>query len=554
MNSSSLKIIPLGGVMEIGKSMFVYEYKNSIIVVDSGLMFPNEDMLGVDIVIPDITYLIENKKKIEGIFLTHGHEDHIGAIPYVLKQLNVPVYGTALTLGFVSNKLEEHKLLNKAKLYEVSAGDVLDAGAFEIEYLQVAHSIPDTCALVIRTDLGTVVHTSDFKLDAEAVNGYTVDLERLSEISKENVIALMCDTTNVERPGNTRSEKIVGENLERIIGEAPGRVMIAAFASNIHRVQQVVDICEKLGKKIGIFGRSMVSNCRIAEVLGYLKFPEDIRVDQSEMDSCPPDKLVIITTGSQGEPLSALSKIAAEEHKFIDIREGDTVIISATPIPGNESYIIKTINRLFRLGANVIYSPLEEIHVSGHANQEDIRLISNVLKPKNYFSVHGEWRHFYQFKKFMMGMGINEKNIIGLNIGDVFEFNKKFSGVTGKVQAGSVLVDGIGVGDVEDVVLRDRRHLAEDGVLLAVMSVDMNSKEIISAPEIIARGVIKEELYDKMFTPLTERIVERVEALFKENYVENLETIKSAVKKTSSKYVYEKTHRRPLIVPIVLEV
>ena len=552
---NKLKIIPLGGVMEIGKTLWCYEYNDNIIIVDCGLMFPNEDMPGVDVVIPDMSYLVENKDRILGVFLTHGHEDHIGAVPYLLKQINVPIYGTALTLGFVSGKLDEHNLLNTAELYEVSAGDVLQVGDFEIEYFQVAHSIPDTCALIIRTPLGVIVHTSDFKFDDDAVNGYTIDFDRLKEISKENIIALMCDTTNIEKPGRTKSEKVVGESLERIINEAPGRVLIATFASNIHRVQQVVDICEKLGKKIGIFGRSMISNCRIAEVLGYLKFPENIRIDESTIDDYEENKIVIMTTGSQGEPLSALSKIAAEEHKFIDIVKGDTVIISATPIPGNESYIIKTINRLFRLGANVIYAPLDEVHCSGHANQEDVRDIVNILKPQKYFAVHGEWRHYKQFKKFLSEMGVNSEDIIGLTLGDVYEFTDMYEpGISDKVKAGSVFVDGIGVGDVETGVLRDRKHLAEDGVLLATVTVDLNAKEIVNNCEIIARGVIKEELYNKLFSPLEEKIDSAVEDFFIENDKDDIDTLRSKVKKVSAKYIYEKTHRRPVVMPVVIEV
>ena len=552
---NKLHIIPLGGVMEIGKTLWCYEYNDDIIVVDCGLMFPNEDMPGVDVVIPDMSYLVENKERIRGVFLTHGHEDHIGAVPYLLKLMNVPIYGTALTLGFVSNKLEEHNLLNTAELYEVEAGDVLSVGPFEIEYFQVAHSIPDTCALIIRTPLGVVVHTSDFKFDEDAVNGYTIDFDRLNEIAKENIIALMCDTTNIEKPGRTKSEKVVGEALEKIIKDAPGRVMIATFASNIHRVQQVVDICEKLGKKIGIFGRSMISNCRIATVLGYLKIPDNIRIDESELADYPEDRVVIMTTGSQGEPLSALSKIAAEEHKFIDIVKGDTVIISATPIPGNESYIIKTINRLFRLGADVIYYPLADIHVSGHANQEDVRDIVRILKPRKYFAVHGEWRHYKHFKSFLTDMGVNKDDVIGLTLGDVYEFNDETDpGVVDKVKAGSVLVDGIGVGDVEIGVLRDRKHLAEDGVVLATVTVDLNTKEIINNCEIIARGVIKDELYNKLFDPLAEKVDDAVEDFFIDNDKDDIDSLRSIVKKVSAKYIYEKTHRRPVVVPVVIEV
>lgn len=549
-----LAIVPLGGVMEIGKNMTCYIYADSIIVVDSGLMFPNEEMLGVDIVIPDISFLEENRDKIKGIFLTHGHEDHIGALPYVLKKINVPVYGTALTLGFVANKLEEHKILSKTELYEVSAGDVLDAGDFEIEYFQVAHSIPDTCGLVIRTPLGSIVQTADFKFDADAVNGYTVDLARLAEIGKENIIAFLCDATNSDKPGRTKSEKGVGDTLDRIIHEAPSRVILAAFASNIHRVQQVVDIAEKYGKKVAIIGRSMVANSRIAGVLGYLKIPEGIQVALNELDSVAPEDLVVITTGSQGEPLSALSKMAAEEHRYVDICHGDTVIISANPIPGNESYILKTINRLFSLGANVIYSPLENIHVSGHANQEDIKLMMNFLKPKNIIPVHGEWRHFAQFKDLAIEMGIDKSRIFGMTIGDVLEIGETGNAViTDKVTAGSVMVDGIGVGDVEDVVLRDRLHLATDGVLIVVVGVDIKNKTLVSEPEILSRGVAGDNLVERLLEPLPEMITNKLIMLFSENSSDDLEAVKSTIKRTASKHIYEKTRRRPLIVPVITE-
>ena len=551
--NESLSIIPLGGVMEIGKNMICYEYGDSIIVVDSGLMFPNQEMLGVDIVIQDITYLEENKQKIKGIFLTHGHEDHIGSLPYVLKKIKVPVYGTALTLGFVANKLEEHKILSKCELYEVTAGDIMDAGDFEIEYFQVAHSIPDTCGLVIRTPIGTAVQTADFKFDSNAVNGYTVDLARLAEIGKENIIAFLCDTTNVEKPGRTQSEKEVGDTLDKIISEAPSRVIIAAFASNIHRIQQVVDIAEKYEKKVAIVGRSMIENSRIAEMLGYLEVSESIKIPLNEIDSIPPEKLVIITTGSQGEPLSALSKMAAEEHKFIDIHKDDTVIISANPIPGNESYILKTINRLFSLGANVIYSPLENIHVSGHANQEDIKLMLNFLKPKHLIPVHGEWRHYAQFVSLAEGVGYNKEKIFGLTIGDVLKITETEAYVDGKVPCGSVLVDGLGVGDVEDLVLRDRIHLSTDGVVIVVCSIDVINKKLIGEAEIFSRGLAGDNLAENLLEPLPDMIAQKLLMLFTENTNDDIETIKSTIKRVTSKHIYEKTRRRPLVVPVITE-
>ncbi len=548
----SLTIIPLGGVMEIGKNMTCYAYRDSIVVVDCGLKFPGQDMPGVDIVIPDVTFLEDNQDKIKGIFLTHGHEDHIGALPYVLRKLNVPVYGTRLTLGFVSNKLEEHRLLGKASLFEVSAGDILEAGDFQIEYFQVAHSIPDTCGIVLRTGLGSVVQTADFKFDSHAVNGYTVDLGRLAEIGSENVIAFLCDTTNVEKPGHTGSEQEVGEALDKIISQAEGRIILAAFASNIHRVQQVVDIAEKYGRKVAIAGRSMIENCRIAQILGYLRIPEGIRLDLTDLDSADPDKTVIVTTGSQGEPLSALSQMAAEEHRYVDIIPGDTVIISATPIPGNESAIINTINRLFDLGAKVIYSPVNTVHVSGHANQEDIRMMLNFLKPRVLIPVHGEPRHYYHFRKLAESMGYSEEQIFKLSVGDALEITSEGAGVTARVPSGSVLVDGLGVGDVEDLVLRDRSHLSTDGVIIAVLSVDSKNKRLLAPAEIFSRGFAGDDIAETLLEPLPGQIDERLQVVFTDNG-SNPEAIRSAVKRVISRHVYDKTHRRPLIITVVTE-
>ncbi|MBP5274337.1 MAG: ribonuclease J [Abditibacteriota bacterium] len=548
----SLAVIPLGGVMEIGKNMTCYAYNDSMIIVDCGLKFPSEEMPGVDIVIPDIAFLEENKDKLLGVFLTHGHEDHIGALPYFLRKINVPVYGTRLTLGFVSNKLEEHRLLGNAALYEVAAGDVLEAGDFEIEYFQVAHSIPDTCGVVIRTPAGTVVQSADFKFDAHAVNGYNVDLTRLAEIGKENVAAFLCDTTNAEKPGHTGSEKEVGESLDKIIGEAGSRVILAAFASNIHRVQQVVDIAEKYGRRVAIVGRSMIENCRIAQILGYLAIPEGVQIDPADLDAIPPEKTVIITTGSQGEPLSALTQMAAEEHRYVDIIPGDTVIISATPIPGNEAAIINTINRLFALGADVIYPPIHTVHVSGHANREDIRMMLSLLKPRYLVPVHGEPRHFHHFRDLAEGMGWKEEEIFGLSAGDVLEINETGASVTGRVPSGSVLVDGLGVGDVEDVVLRDRFHLSTDGVIIAVLNVDIKNRRLTQPPEIFSRGVAGEDIAESLLEPLPEKIDERLQVVFTDNG-SNPEAIKSAVKRVVSRHVYDKTHRHPLIIPIVTE-
>lgn len=552
---NKLRIIPLGGVMGIGKNLWCYEYNDDIIIVDCGYIFPTNDMPGVDYLIPDMSYLAENRDRIRGVFLTHGHEDHIGAVPYLLKLMSVPIYGTALTLGFVSNKLDEHNLLNTAELYEVSAGDILEVGGFEIEFFQVAHSIPDTCALVIRCDLGTLVHASDFKFDKNAVNGFTIDFDRLKEISRENVLAFMCDTTNIEKPGNTKSEKIVGENLDKIIREAPGRVIFATFSSNLNRIQQVIDICQRYNRKICFFGRSLVSNCRIAEVLGYLKFPFNIRIDESEIDNYPEKELVIITTGCQGEERSVLTQIANEEHKSVDIVSGDTVIISSTPIPGNEVPIINNINNLFEQGANVIYSAIEEVHVSGHANRDDIKTVIDILKPKKYFSVHGEWRHYNTFRNFLLDEGVREEDIVGLQIGDVYEFNDMTDpGICDRVKAGYLFVDGSGIGDIDRHVLEERIHLRDDGVIAVSMAVDFVSKEIVRPIEFIDRGVIKDELKDRLFAPLSEKIGNAVSDFFSGPDSENCDALRSAVKKITAKYIYEKTRRRPMILPVVLEV
>jgi ribonuclease J len=550
--NKKLQIIPLGGVGEIGKNMTAYVYGESILVVDCGLMFPHEWMLGVDIVIPDITYLEEHADQVVGIILTHGHEDHIGALPYVLRRLDVPVYGTPLTLGFVSNKLEEHRMLDVARLNTVTAGDVLELGEFKVEFLRMSHSIPDVMGLAIKTSVGTVFMTSDFKFDQSPIDGKVASIGRYAELGDEGVLALLCDTTNVERSGFTQSEALVGESFARIFNTAPGRIIIAAFASNIHRVQQIHDIAAQYGKRVAVIGRSMSENCRIAEELGYLKIPEGTRLLVGDLGDVPPSKTVIVTTGSQGEPLSALSKMAQEDHKYVNIREGDTVVISATPIPGNENLILRTVNRLFGQGAEVIYEPYTKVHVSGHGNQEDIRLLLNLVRPKYLIPVHGEQRHFHRFCSLAQAMGYARESIFILGIGDVLEFGGEQPEIAGTVASGSVMVDGLGVGDVVDVVLRDRRHLAEAGVVVMVAGVDMKDRALVSGPDFFSKGFAEQETGQSLLDEAKAVVTRRLEELV-EGEDAGVEEVTAACKKVLAKFIYERTHRRPVIVPIVME-
>lgn len=553
--TNKLKIIPLGGAMEIGKNMTAYVYNDQILLVDAGLMFPDEEMLGVDIVIPDITYLEENADKVVGIVLTHGHEDHIGALPYVLKRLDVPVYGTALTIGFVTNKLDEHHLLDVVRLNAVKHGDIIELGPFTVEYVRIAHSIPDAAGLVIRTPIGTVVQSGDFKFDQTPIDGNTADISRLAQVGAEGVALLFCDVTNVEKPGFTQSESIVGDAFEKIFPSSKGRILIATFSSNIHRAQQIYNIAHKYGKRVAIVGRSIAENFRIAEELGYLKIPEDTRIRLDAVDDIPPNEVVIITTGSQGEPLSALSRMAMDEHKQIKLRDGDTVIISATAIPGNEDLVLRTINRLFKLGAEVLYEPFTPVHVSGHGNQEDIKLMLNLLKPKHIMPVHGEYRHYCKFIGLAESLGYDKECVIKMHTGDVLEIDGKGSAeLAGKVTAGSVMVDGLGVGDVEDVVLRDRRHLAHGGIVMVVVGLDVSSKEIVSGPDIFTRGFVGEELGEELIEEAKGLVISKLDEFIIGDSLEELDEIKAACRKALAKFIYDRTHRRPMIVPIVMEV
>lgn len=547
-----IRIIPLGGLNEIGKNMLVVEVNDEIVVIDCGLAFPEDEMLGVDLVIPDISYLIKNREKVRALILTHGHEDHIGAIPYVLRDLNIPIYGTKLTLGLVEIKLMEFGIdLNSVKLFTVRAGDVISFNNMRIEFIRTTHSIADSVAVAIHTPLGPIVHTGDFKVDFTPIEGEPIDLIRFAELGKQGVLALLCDSTNAERPGFTLSEKTVGATFDRIFSQAQGRVIVATFSSHIHRVQQVINSAEKQGRKICVLGRSMVNVVNKALELGYLKMPDGMLIDVDELDNYPPNKIVLITTGSQGEPMSALSRMASAEHKKVGIIPGDVVIISAAPIPGNEKFVNRVINDLFKQGAQVIYEDIDDIHVSGHACQEEIKLIHNLTRPKYVIPVHGEFKHLIHHAKLALELG--EKNVFVLENGKVLEITKDGAKVVGMVQAGNVLVDGLGVGDVGNVVLRDRRHLAQDGLFIVVLTIDSSTRDVLSGPDIITRGFI----YIKESEPLIEeakRVIKDVLYFCNKNDITEPNAIKVILKDNLRNFLFEKTRRNPMIIPIITEI
>ncbi|MCY6958680.1 ribonuclease J [Clostridium brassicae] len=552
-NKDSVRVIPLGGLGEIGKNITAFEYKDEIIVIDCGIAFPDENMHGVDLVIPDITYLLNNADKVKGIFLTHGHEDHIGALPYILKQLNVPVYGTRLTLGLVENKLSEENILSQCKLEVVEAGGIVELDNFKIEFIRVTHSIADSCAIAIHTPVGVILHTGDFKIDHTPIDGLVMDLERISALGKEGVLLLMADSTNVERKGHTISEKAIGDTLTRIFSSAEGRVIVATFASNIHRMQQIVNSSLQYGRKVAFSGRSMENVSKVAMELGYLHIPEGCIVDVDEMKNYPNNKITIITTGSQGEPMAALARIAFSNHRKISIEPKDLFIISASPIPGNEKLISKVINELFRKGADVIYDDLEEVHVSGHAYREELKLIHALVHPKFFMPVHGEYRHLKHHVDLAKKLGMKDENIFKLQMGNVLEISKEEAKVCGKVHTGSVFVDGLGVGDVGNIVLRDRRHLAEDGMLTIVVTLERESYSIIAGPDIITRGFI--------YVKESEELIQEVKSIVRSELNKSLGNniiewyvLKTSMKKAVETFLYEKTKRRPIILPIIMEI
>ncbi|HZK27446.1 MAG TPA: ribonuclease J [Thermoclostridium sp.] len=549
---NKLRVIPLGGLEEIGKNMTVFEYGDSIILVDCGVAFPEDEMLGIDLVIPDVSYLDKNFDKIKGIIVTHGHEDHIGALPYVLKKFPVPVYGTKLTLGLVENKLIEHRMLDKVHLQVTKAGQTIQLGAFRIEFIRSTHSIADSVALAIHTPVGVVLHTSDFKIDYTPIEGDPIDLARIAELGKKGVLLLMADSTNVERPGYTMSERTVGETLDNVFKAADSRIIAATFASNIHRVQQIVNSAVKFNRKVALSGRSMVNVANTAMKLGYLNIPPDTLWDIDDIQKLPSDQVVLITTGSQGEPMSALSRIATNNHRKVNIQKGDLVIISASPIPGNEKYISRVINELFKQGANVIYETLAEIHVSGHARQEELKLIHRLVRPKFFMPVHGEYRHLKQHSNLAQSLGMPEDNIFLMENGKVLELSQRTARINGEVQSGSILIDGLGIGDVGNVVLKDRKHLSEDGLIVIVITISTAGKALAD-PEVISRGFVyvreSEQLMDEIRDKAKEAIIKNL-GKKKNNYT----SIKNNVKDELSSFLYQKTKRRPMILPVVIEI
>lgn len=548
-----VKIIPLGGLGEIGKNITAIEYEDEIIVIDCGVAFPDEEMYGVDLVIPDVTYLLNNKKKVKGFFLTHGHEDHIGALPYVLKQLNVPLYGTRLTLGLVELKLKEHNILNDCELNVVEPGDIIENKYINVEFIRNSHSIAGSCSLALHTPIGVIIHTGDFKIDYTPIDGKMMDFERLSTLGKEGVLLLMADSTNVERPGYTVSERKIGETFDRVFARANGRVIVATFASNIHRMQQIIDASLQYGRKIAFSGRSMEKVSQVAMELGYLNIPEGYSISMDEMNKYPNENITVITTGSQGEPMSALARMSMGTHKTLRVEHGDLVIISASPIPGNEKFISRVINELFKKGADVVYEAFEEVHVSGHARQEELKLIHTLVKAKFFMPVHGEYRHLRHHSKLAQKLGRDESEIAVAETGQIVELSKDGIRINGKVHSGGVMVDGLGVGDVGHIVLRDRKHLAEDGILTVVVTIEKESFSVIAGPDIITRGFVYVKESENLINEAREIVRQELDKCL-DNRITEWVVIKSNIKNSVSKYLYEKTKRRPIILPIIMEI
>ncbi|MBX7373656.1 ribonuclease J [Clostridium chauvoei] len=550
---AKVKIIPLGGINEIGKNITAIEYKNDIVVIDCGLKFPDDDMFGIDLVIPDVSYLLKNKDRVTGIFLTHGHEDHIGALPYILKQLNVPIYGTKLTLGIVETKLKEHGLLSTTTLVRVKPRDVIKLNSVSVEFIKTNHSIADSVAIAIHTPLGVVLHTGDFKIDYTPIDGQPTDFARLAELGKRGVLVMMADSTNVERPGYTMSERRVGESFARIFSKTKGRIIVATFASNIHRIQQIIDAATIYGRKVAVSGRSMENIVAVAIELGYLEFEKDVLVSIDQINKYNNDQVVIITTGSQGEPMSALARMAASEHRKVNLVEGDTVIISATPIPGNEKLVSKVINQLFKKGVDVIYESLAEVHVSGHACQEELKLMQCLVKPRYFIPVHGEYRHLIQHGELAMKLGLPESNVVIVENGDIIEANRQGIRKNGSVISGQVFVDGLGVGDVGNIVLRDRKHLSQDGILTVVVTLSKENNTVVAGTDIISRGFVyvreSEGLMDE-----AKEIVKNVLKECEEKKITDWASLKSRIRDELRTYLYEKTKRKPMILPIIMEI
>ena len=548
--TSKLKVIPLGGLEQIGMNITAFEYEDSIVVVDCGLAFPEDDMLGIDLVIPDVTYLKENISKVKGFVITHGHEDHIGALPYVLKEVNVPIYSTKLTLGLITNKLKEHNLVRSTKLKEVKHGQVINLGEFSIEFIKTNHSIQDASALAIYSPAGIVVHTGDFKVDYTPVFGDAIDLQRFAEIGKKGVLALMCDSTNAERPGFTMSERSVGHVFDNLFNEHKNaRIIIATFASNVDRVQQIIDTAYRFGRKVAVEGRSMVNIISVASELGYLRIPENTLIEIDQVKNYPDEKVVLITTGSQGESMAALSRMAADIHKKITIKPNDTIIFSSNPIPGNEKAVSKVINELSMKGAKVIF---QDVHVSGHACQEEIKLIYSLVRPKYAIPVHGEYRHLTAQKHVVEDLGIPKENIFILASGNVLEMDENSAQVTGSVQTGAILVDGLGVGDVGNIVLRDRQHLAEDGIMIVVMTLERHSNVVLAGPDIVSRGFVYVRESEDLMEHAKEVVENALDSCLDRN-ITDWGKIKNVVKDALSDFLWKRTKRSPMILPIIME-
>ncbi|MBR5241517.1 MAG: ribonuclease J [Clostridia bacterium] len=549
-----LKIFPLGGLAEIGKNMTVFEYGDDIVVIDAGMGFPDDDMLGVDLVIPDITYLKNNAHKVRAILITHGHEDHIGAIPYVLKEINVPIYGTRLSLGIIEGKLDEDPPPEYPELYTVEAGDVINLGVFKAEFIHVNHSIADACAIALKTPVGTVYHSGDFKIDVSPLDGNMMDLTRIGTLGKDGISLLLCESTNAERPGFTLSERTVGSSLERIFDKYDDRrLIVATFSSNIHRVQQIIDTSAKHGRKVAVLGRSMVNVIGAAAELGYMDIHDGVLIDVSEIKKYPPEKITLITTGSQGEPMSALYRLAFDGHDKVKITSRDVVVLSSSAIPGNEKFIGRIVNALIRSGVKVVNDSVEDVHVSGHACREEIKLLISLLKPKFYMPIHGEYRHLYANKEIAEFMGIPSERIFISEVGKVLELDRKSAKFAGTVQAGNVMVDGSGIGDIGSVVLRDRKHLAEDGLVVAVVTVDLHDRIILSGVDIVSRGFVYVKESEKLMAEARAVATRSVEnALAKR--VNDFTQIRNAIRDDLAKFIYKETKRKPMILPVIMDV
>lgn len=547
--TGKLKVASLGGLQEIGKNITMFEYENEIVLIDCGIAFPQDNMLGIDLVTPDFTYLIKNQDKVKALLLTHGHEDHIGSIPYLLKNFNVPIYGTKLTLGLVGNKLREHNLI--AELNIVEAGDKVKLGHFEAEFINVNHSIVDACAICLKTPLGNVLHSGDFKIDYTPIDGKIIDLARFAELGREGVLLFLCESTNIESEGYTMSEKTVGKLFNNIFDNSENqRIMVATFSSNIHRIQQIVNYAVKHNRKIAIMGRSMINNIKTSKELGYLEIPDNVLIEVNELKKYEDDRVVIITTGSQGEPMAALSRMASSEHRQVEIKPSDKIIISATPIPGNEKTVSKVVNELMKKGAEVIYEGKMDIHVSGHAKQEEIKLLHTLVKPKYFIPVHGEYRHLKRHKDLATSIGMDKDNVFVMNIGDVLEIDYKTAKVNGTVPSGQVLIDGLGIGDVGNIVLRDRKHLSEDGLMVVVVGVQKHTGDFTSGPDIISRGFVYVRESEELLDECRQVVREALESCQGKN---DWTLIKSTIRESLKEFLWQKTKRSPMILPVLME-